>query len=599
MFKNLDIKVYLKIKNSSLIRNLLEKFNAWRATFNWPTLNQWRQFFSITNRRERHWLGFFSTLALVGALILGFRFYLYSTVIGPAPGGSLNIALVGSPRFLNPVLNQVSDVDKDLSAMIFSGLMKYNQQGELVPDLAAKYNIGDNGKLYEVTLKENIKWQDGQPLTVDDVLFTIQTIQNQEYRSPIRPLWQGIESEKVDDQTIRFKLKNVYVSFLSNLTFGVLPKHLWEHIEPAQFALNELNLKPIGSGGYRFSKLQKDKNGTIKSLELTAFSDYFDGQPFIDKLTFYFYSSENDAFAAYKKTEADVFSFASVKNFVDTKNKETSGFNIFSIGLPRYFAVFFNQSQNKFLADKTVRRALALATDRNEMITSVFGGFGQIANSPLLPGMTGYSDEIKALPLSLNEATSTLAAAGWKDADGDGVLEIGKNNEKLEINLTTIDWSELIQIAQIIKAQWAKIGVKVNLDIRETATIQTDVIKPRQYQALLFGEVIGEEPDLFHFWHSSQKIESGLNLSLYDNPDADKLMSQAMEDLNKDSRAQKNQQIATLVANDLPAIFLFSPNYLLLAKKSILGIELKNLDTSPSRFSEINRWYLKTQRVLK
>ncbi len=536
---------------------------------------------------------------MAGSLILGYQLYLNITVVRPANAGSINIAIAGSPRFLNPVLNQVNDADKDLSTIIFSGLMKYDAQGNLIPDLAANYAIGDNGKIYDVTLKDNVKWQDGQPLTIDDVLFTVQTIQNQDYRSPIRALWQGIETEKIDDRTIRFQLKNVYVSFLNNLTFGVLPKHLWANVAPSQFALSELNLKPVGSGPYQFSKLQKDKNGTVKSIEFKAFNNYFADRPFINAVSFYFYPSETEAFTAYKKGEADIFSFVSAKNFIDLKNKDTGNFNIFPISLPRYFAVFFNQSQNKFLADKTVRQALTLATDKKEIIDTVFGGYGQTASSPLLPGMTGYSDQTKTFAFDLAGAKNTLAVAGWKDADNDGFLEIGKNNEKLEITLTTIDWPELTKIADILKNQWAKLGVKVNLDIKETDKIQNDTIKPRLYQALLFGEALGEEPDLFHFWHSSQKVESGLNLALYDNPETDKLLSQAIEDLNAKSRAQKYQKAIELIVNDLPAVFLFSPDYLFMTKKTILGVELKNLDTPSSRFSQINQWYLQTQRVFK
>lgn len=538
-------------------------------------------------------------MALIGAATLGVRLYFKTTVIEPNHGGSINIAIVGSPRFLNPVLDQIGDADKDLSSIIFSSLMKYDDQGNLLPDLAEKYDITDSGKTYDITIKNNVRWQDGQPLTVDDILFTIQTIQNPDYRSPIRALWQGIETEKAGDNIIRFRLKNIYVSFLNNLTFGILPKHLWVNIAPSQFALSELNLKPIGSGPYQFSKLQKDKNGTVKSIELKAFKDYFAGEPFITTLTFHFYSSESDTFSAYKKGEADFFSFVSAKNFADLKNDGLVDHNIFSISLPRYFAVFFNQSQNKFLADKTVRQALTLATDKKEIIEAAFGGYGQIANSPLLPGMTGYSDQIKITDFSIDNASSTLAAAGWRDVDNDGILEIGKNNEKLEITLTTIDWPELNQIGEILKKQWSKIGVKVTLEVKETIQIQNDVIKPRLYQALLFGEVLGEEPDLFHFWHSSQMKDPGLNLALYNNSDTDKLLSQAIEDLDKNSRAQKYQKAIELIINDVPAVFLFSPDYLVIAKKTILGIQLEKLDTPASRFSEISQWYLKTHRVFK
>ena len=530
---------------------------------------------------------------------MGARFYYNKTVIRPERGGSISIGIVGSPRFLNSVLNQINSVDEDVSAAIFSGLMKYNTNGELVPDLAEKYAIGDNGKTYEITLKSNVRWQDGKNLTADDVLFTVQTIQNQDYRSPIRPLWQGIEIEKVSDTVIRFRLKNVYVSFLNNLTFGILPKHLWANVVPSQFALNELNLKPVGSGPYQFNKLQKDKNGTVKSIELKSFNKYFGGEPFISTITFYFYLSEADALTAYKKGEADVFIFSSASNFISIKNTANTDYNILPVTLPRYFAVFFNQSQNKFLADKTVRQALTLATDKKAIINTVFGGYGQTADSPLLRVMTGYSDQIKSPDFSLDGAKSALAAAGWNDTDNDGVLEVGKNNEKLEITLTTIDWPELAQIAGILKDQWMKLGVKVNLDIKETAKIQNETIKPRQYQALLFGEVLGVEPDLFHFWHSSQKKDSGLNLALYDNPETDKLLSLALEDLDYNSRAQKNQKIASFIINDMPAVFLFTPDYLIAIKKNILGVEFASLNAPSSRFAQINQWYLETHRVFK
>ncbi len=581
---------------SKSIQSIPERFRNWRTEFKWPALNQWRQFFTVINRRERHWLAITALGALAGFLILVTLLYLALTSVRPDTGGSINIGVIGSPRFLNPALNQVNDADRDLSTIIFSGLLKYDSQGNLINDLTDKYAVGDNGKTYEFTIKQNAKWHDGQPLTVDDIIFTIQTIQNSEYRSPIRALWQGIEVEKIDDYNLRFRLKNAYAMFLNNLTFGILPRHLWQDVTPSQFALNELNQKPIGSGPYRFVKFQKDSKGAIKLIELSAFSDYFGGEAFITTINFYFYSSENEAYTAYKKGEVDVFNFVSAKNFTDLKNRDFGDANIYAVSLPRYFAVFFNQSQNKFLADKTVRQALTYATDKKEIIDSVFGGYGLAATSPLLPGMTGYSDQVTTFDFALDHAKNLLAAAGWKDVDNDGVLEIGKNNEKLEISLTTIDWPELTQTAQILQSQWQKLGAKVDLDIKDTTKIQSDVIKPRQYQALLFGEVLGEEPDLFHFWHSSQKKDPGLNLSLYENSEADKLLSSVMEDLDKNSRAQKNQRIINLIINDVPAIFLFSPDYLLIAKKNIKGIELKNMDSPYSRFAELNLWYLKTHR---
>lgn len=606
-------------RNSKIpIINPLEKFNNWRKDlawrkaawwsrhFTWPTKNQWQQFFDISSRREKYLTALFGLIVIIGVIVLGTWFYFNFTEIKPKHAGSINIGIFGSPRFLNPVLNQVNDTDRDLSAVIFSGLMKYDGQGNLINDAAAKYAVGEFGKIYEITLKKDIKWQDGKPLTAEDVIFTLQVIQNPDYRSPLRALWQSIEIEKINDLGVRFKLKNAYAPFLNNLTFGILPKHLWENVAPAQFALHELNLKPIGSGPYKFKKLQKDKNGAIKTLEVETFKNYFGSEPYLTNIVFKFYSSESEVLSAQKKGEINAFNFISAKNLVDL-NKNSNGLTVYPIILPRYFAVFFNQSQNPLLADKTIRQALAYATDKKKIVAGVFNGFGQEIDSPVLPGMAEFSDKIKIYNFAPEQAKNILMSGGWKDLDNDGFLEKEKPKEKskekeiikLEITLTTIDWPELTQTAQILQNQWAQIGVKLNLDLKDTAKIQNEVIKPRQYQSLLFGEVLGQKPDLFHFWHSSQTRESGLNLALYENPEVDKLLSGALEDLDENSRIKKVQQAVNLITEDLPAIFLFSPDYIFLAGREIKGIELKNIDMPSSRFSQINQWYTQTHRAWK
>ena len=581
----------------NLLTAILEKFKQWKNDFQWPNIKQWRQFFHVSSRQEKYQLTAFAVLAIMGILLLSLKIYQNITIVKPVQGGQIRIAITGSPRFLNPTLSSANDPDEDMISVIFSSLFKYDGDGALKEDLVQKYAIGDNGKIYDITIKENVKWHDKKPLNIDDVIFTIQTIQNPDFRSPLRTFWQGIELEKIDDLTLRIKLKNSYASFLNNLTFGILPKHLWEKIPAAQFALNELNLKPVGSGPYKFTKLQKDKQGNVKSIEVQAFSGYFEEEPFISSIVFNFYSSEPNVYTDYKKDNLDVFSFVSAEIFADIKNKPDNSISIYSLTLPRYFAVFFNQSENKFLADKTIRQALIWSTNKKEIIDQVFNGFGKEINSPLIEGMTGYSNQIKTYDFALEHAKNTLAAAGWQDIDDDKVLE--KDNQKLEITLTSIDWPELTKAAELIKKQWEELGVKVTLDIKETAKVQNETIKPRLYQSLLFGEVLGFEPDLFHFWHSTQKKESGLNLALYENAEVDKLLSSALEDMDPVSRTAKNQQVATLIVEDVPAIFLFSPSYVLVAKKNIKGITLKNINTPSSRFSQINQWYLKTHRVFK
>lgn len=537
-------------------------------------------------------------MAFIGLFISADSVYSYFTQVKPSTGGSASIGLIGSPRFINPVLSQINETDRDLSNIIFSSLLKYDGNGNLIKDAADSYAIGDNGKTYEITIRKDIKWQDGQLLTANDVIFTLETIQNSDFRSPLRTLWLGVEIEKIDDWTIRFHLKNSYAPFLGNLTFGILPQHVWSNIPASQFALSELNLKPIGSGPYRFSKLQKDKSGSVKTMEFEAFNDYFGGEAYISNLTFKFYGSENDILTAYKKAEIDTFSLLSAKDLTELLRK-SSELNAYSLTLPRYFAIFFNQSQNKFLADKNVRQALTYAIDKKEIIETVFDGYAKIANSPLLPGMTGYTDQFKTFDFDIEKAKNILASAGWKDVDGDGILEITKANEKLQFSLTTLDWPELKETANILAQQWTAIGAQVNVEIKDTASIQNDIIKTRQYQSLLFGEVLGLEPDLFHFWHSTQKKESGLNLAQYENAEVDKLITQITEEMNDEARAQKIQQAVSRIIDDSPSIFLFSPDYIFAAKKEIKGIDLNMLDVPSSRFCQINLWYIDTHRTLK
>lgn len=538
-------------------------------------------------------LSFFSSFLAAGILLALVFGYLSFTQTVPARGGDLKIGLIGSPRYVNPIINQTNNTDQDLSALVYSSLMKYDTGGNLAKDLADDYKIGDSGKIYEVFIRKNVKWHDGQNLTIDDVIFTLKLIQDTEYKSQLRSTWQGVEIEKIDDYSIRFKIKNAYAPFLQNLTFGVLPKHLWENVVPSSFPLHEMNLKPVGSGPYKFQKLKKDKNGIIKSMEFKSFEEYFDGKAYIGNLVFNFYPSEDAAIAAWKEKEIESLSSISPANtnlFRDDKNRA----NTYSLPLPRYFAVFFNQSQNKILGDKNVRLALNQGTNKSGLIGEVINNEGRIADTPILPGMTGYSSSAKKYDFNFDEAKKILENAGWKDADGDGIRE--KDKQILEITLTTFDWQELTRSAQILQKQWSDLGFKVNLDIKEMSKIQTEVIKPRQYQALLFGEILNLEPDPYSFWHSSQKKDPGLNLALYESRDADKLLEEGRQDLDLNSRSQKYQQLCSIINEDIPAIFLFSPNYIMALDKKVKGEQANTINTPSGRFNQISQWYINTQR---
>lgn len=550
-------------------------------------------------------------------------------------GGDYTEGLIGSPRFLNPILSPASDVDRDISQMIFSSLMKYNGASldseaalpagaNLVNDLVENYTISSDGKIYEARLKKRVKWHDGAPFNADDVLFTIQLIQNADYKSPLRINWLGIETEKIDDYAIRFKLKNAYAPFLHNLTFGILPKHIWKDISPANFSLSAYNLKPIGTGPYKFKSIKKDKKtSAVTLLELASYKDYHfssgqnacgkncgkTDQPNLKTVKFKFYKNEEDILAALNKKEIDGFGFFSAKNFSRIKFPEI--FNTHLINLPRYFAIFFNQENNKVLADKNVRLALTYAVNKQEIIDKVLNGKGLAVNSPILPDLFGYQSLIeKKYPVfDLENAKALLEKNNWRDEDGDGWREkttettvnrkTTKETQKLKFTLLTTQRSELTDTANLLKEQWQKIGADVTIETKEIFDLQQNHIKPREYQALLFGEVLSIDPDPFAFWHSSQKRDPGLNLALFDNREADKLLEGARQEVNKDKRVQQYIKFQNLVVDETPVIFLYSPYYIYLVDKKIKNIDAKLVATPANRFNQVEKWHIKTKRQWK
>ncbi|MBU4284732.1 hypothetical protein KKF60_01885 [Patescibacteria group bacterium] len=561
-----------------------------------PTLYQWQKLPSVLNKKERYFIIGFLILAITSFFGWVIVHKIQTTIIAPNFGGSFSEGIVGNPQYLNPVLSQANDSDRDVTELIFSGLTHYNSKGEIVPDLAEKYNIGDNGKTYEFFLKKDLRWHDGKPLTADDVIFTINRIQNPDFRSPLRVNWIGIEAEKIDDFTIRFKMKTAYTSFLANTTTGIIAKHIWEKIQPVNFSSALENLEPIGAGPYKLDKIKKDKEGFVTYIELEAFGDYKSGRrPFIEKINLYFYPNEESAIKAYNRGQVDNLSLISIKNKSLLKGENRSDMR--RLKLPRYFAVFFNQSKSTVLSDKTVRLALNYATNKKQIIEDVLGGEGDPVDSPIPNGVWGNADDLKIYDFAQEHANNILEAAGWKDEDNDGVRE--KKGEKLEIELVTTELKELQQVVNILQEQWSKIGAKTNVKIIDIGEIQQSYIRPREYQALLFGEVLGLDPDPYSFWHSTQKKDPGLNLALYDNKKVDDLLRDSRQILEKDLRLKKYKDFQQLVIDDAPVVFLYNSYQIYLTSKKIKGFENESIVLPSKRFADIEKWYIKTQRIKK
>lgn len=525
----------------------------------------------------------------------------------PANKGMITEGIIGTPRFINPTL-AISDADRDMTELVYSGLMRADNKGELIPALAENFSISDDGLTYTFKLKPGLIWQDGNPLTSDDIVFTVEKIKDPAVKSPKRGSWEGVSAEKIDETSARFILKKPYASFLENTTIGILPKHVWSNVPADQVFSSNLNIIPLGSGPYQVNKINRSSGGIITSYELTANKKFALGTPYIQKITLRFYSSENELINAYLQGEIDNISAVTPQLLEKIKKNNHT---VKTLSLPRAFGVFFNQNSANIFTQKEIRQVLNMSTNRAKIIKEVLRGFGTELFHPLPRGTLATAEEqsIVAVPtgrqasiFSIAEARAILEKNGWKMNEKEGVLEkkIKKEVFRFSFSISTADTPELKQTAELLKETWEAIGAKVDIKIFETGDLNQNVIRPRKYDSLLFGQIAGRDPDPFVFWHSSQRNDPGLNIALYASIKTDKILEEIRAMWNSENRRKKYQEFQEEVANDIPAVFLFSPKFIYLMPNDLKGVEQMQSIAAPSeRFSTVYNWYRETDKVWK
>ena len=515
----------------------------------------------------------------------------------PTSGGTLVEGIVGNPRFINPVL-ALSDADKNMTALVYSGLMRLDENGRAVPDLAESVSLSEDKLTYRAVLREGAHFQDGTIVTADDIVFTISKIADPLIKSPRKGNWEGVTIEKIDEKTVSFRLKKPYTPFIYNLSIGILPKEIWKNVTADEFTFSQFNTLPIGSGPYKVARVERNSGGIPDYYELESF-DSGTGKPFIKKLVLRFYSSEAELADAYGNGDVESVGGLSAENLL---NINKNGAKVLQTPLPRVFALFFNQSKSAALRDQSVRLALRVASPKERIIEEVFGGNAKPISGPLPAGLYPWTTEIFGQPLEerVNAAAKILESAGWKKGPS-GILEKKSGSEtiKLSFSISTGDAPELRAAAELLKAVWQPLGIEVKILTFESGELNQSVIRTRQFDALLFGELVGREADLYPFWHSSQRTDPGLNIALYANSKADKLLEEARVARNLGDAEESMKAFYEEVARDTPAIFLYTPNFVYILPEKVKSAELSALGASYERFSTIREWYIETDRVWK
>ena len=554
-------------------------------------LSSLRKVFSLMGKKEKT---LFLTLLLIAVVSLAWtarNLYYSATVPAPSNGGELTEGFVGQPSYINPALAYQNN-DITLIRLVYSGLYKYNGQGNLVPDLAEDFpQISEDQKQYTINLKKNVQWHNGRPFTANDVVFTFDIIKDPNFKSPLKNTWASTNVEKIDEFSVKFTTKEVAGPFLNNLTQGILPQNIWGNTTAQTFALSENNLKAIGTGPYAVSQIKKLNSGKVQSITLESFSNYFAGKPKLDLITVKFYDASQDLVNALHSGEISSFGFVPFDEdiFVDPTRQNAQ---ILKVPLPQFQAIFFN-FQNKDLKERNVRAALSMLVSRQTIVEKAFGGNAKAA-ACLFCFYSGGSADIPAVDPAA--ATELLEASGYKKSENGNW---SKNGHELELRLFTSDFLPNARAAEELAQEFRNFGIKINLNILPAKQLSDSVVKTRDFDILLLGQKFGSDPDPFGFWHSSQTNDPGLNLSGFADAEADKLITAARTTTDQAARLEKYDQLDALLKDRVPVVFLTQTVYTYFLDDSVKGVNISKLYDSAGRFYDTPNWYVMEGRVFK
>lgn len=539
------------------------------------------------------------TLIVVAVLLLTQQPSLNPIIPGPASGGIYTEALVGSFGRLNPLLDLNNPSDRAIDRLIFSGLIRFDPRGIPQADLAESWGVSADGTIYNITIRPKAVWQDGTPITSDDVLFTINLLRsvNLAYSADVRSLWDNVEITRLDDKNIKFTLKEPFVPFLDYLTFGVLPKHLLQTVSADQLSNADFNKAPVGSGPYKFDHLSVE-SGHITGVALTVSDDYYSQIPFVQQIVFRYYPDASTALVAYHA--GDVLGISQIPPNLVASTCADPTLSCYSSRLPQLTMVLFNLGNNDvtFLQDKIVRRALMAGLNRQWMVDNILQGQAVVADSPLLPQTWAYYDGVEHIGFDTDSAVSQLKNAGYILPQNGTVR--AKSDVSLSFTMVYPDDSIHAQLAQTIQLNWAAIGVEVKLQAVSYTSLLNDYLTPRTYQVALVDLDLSRsyDPDPYPFWHQAE-ITSGQNYSQWDNRTASEYLEQARVIADPTIRARLYRNFQVVFSRELPALPLFYPIYTSGVDQRMLGVQAVPLFEPADRFNGVSSWYLVTRRALE
>ena len=482
----------------------------------------------------------------------------------PAYGDIMVEGSIGDASNLIPLLS-TDNTSHSIAGLIYNGLVKYDKDINIIGDLAESWDISRNGLVITFRLRKGVKWHDGAPFTAEDVLFTYRVTTDPKTPTAYSGDFLKVKkAEVLDPHTFRVTYDKPFAPALMSWSAAMLPKHL---LEGKDITTSPLARHPVGTGPYRFKEWR-----TGQKIVLVSNPDYFEGRPYLDGVVMRIIPDMATMFLELRAKGIDMMNLTPLQYTRQTENP----FFRKNYNKHRYLAFAYTylgyNLKNPFFADKRVRQAIACAIDKEAVIQGILLGLGQPATGPFKPGTWAHDPEVKKYPYDPVKARALLAEAGWRDTDGDGVLDRGGAPFAFEI-LTNQGNEVRAKTAEIVQKQLAEIGITVKIRIIEWAAFVNDFINKRRFDAVILGWTIPMDPDLYDVWHSSKTKPEELNFISYSSREVDELLEKGRGTFDREERKRCYSRIQHILAEEQPYTFLYVPDALPIISSRVRGIE--------------------------
>lgn len=536
----------------------------------------------------------FLTGLVVGILLLGEPKDTASPEATPRPaqGGIYTEAVVGNLQRLNPLLDNKNQPDRDINRLLFNGLIRFDSHGLPVPDLAESWGISQDGTTYNFTLHDGLKWHDGQPLTADDVVFTVEMFRqgNPSVSSDLQEFWKTVKVTG-SGRSLQFVLEEPFSPFLDYLTFGVIPRHLLGGLSGDGFINAPFNLQPVGTGPFQFERLIVD-NGNISGIVLRANNNYHRARSNLSQVVFLFYPDSIGALTAYKEGRAQGISQLTQDVLPQALNYPNLA--LYSSRKPELSIILLNlkSAEAPFLQEEVVRKAILQSINRQWIIDNLLQGQGIVADGVIFPDSWAYYSNLKSIAYDPDIAIRDLKEAGWALA-GETDTVRSKKEAFLKFTMAVPDTERHKNLAGAIQRDLAVVGIQVDLEVLPFDTILYDRLNPRTYQAALVDLNFSRtpDPDPYPFWDQVQAT-GGQNYSQWNHRVASEMLEQARITTDIDERTKLYRNFQLIFEEEMPAIPLYYPVYTWGADNIIRGVRVGPLMDTADRFNTVNEWYL-------